>query len=154
MQTPGFEHDLAAATPPPLARAAGYAQLLAGAAGVATGLQFLIAFGGLVGVPFLWRVVCWTLLVAGVAQLLLGLATMRARAWAAIAALCLGAHAVFGLGLWWVNATLSGVVSLLPPVAGVANVAAIALTALAVGPCVRATGARNRMRAQGIELGI
>ena len=126
----------------------------------------IVAIAGLCGV--LGSLQTWTTIdildawaVAPVVDALLGFACIgfatrlvTARRWAAIAALVASALLVLTSGVWGVFAVANRFIAVFVLLAPVMSVAAVALSALAIGPCDRAEKARDRLRAQGLELGL
>jgi hypothetical protein len=148
--TEATEEDIAAAAPPLLAKAAGGVVALAGAVVGLTGMQtFMIV--NLRG-PF--AVAPYVLAVLGAAHLVVAAVVFRARVWGALVAM--GGTLLMALlsGVWLVFSVSHGLVSLYalgaPFVAG----AAVVFSLLALGPCQRASAARARLKAQGMNLGI
>src|SRR3974390_2618153 len=76
------EEDIAASSPPALARVAGGVIAFAGAIVALTGAQTL----AMVSIRGAWGAAPWVLLAFGVGELVLGATVFRARAWAAVAA--------------------------------------------------------------------
>jgi hypothetical protein len=148
--TVATEDDIAAAVPPLLARVAGGAVALAGGIVGLTGAQTLLIVtvrGAMAAAPYV-------LLVLGLAQLILGTAVFRARAWAVVLAIASGALLTIASTVWLFFSFGNGLFSLFALGAPFVSVAAAVLALLAVGPCQRATAARERLRAQGMNLGI
>jgi hypothetical protein len=146
----GAEDDILSATPPALVRVAGGLVLFAGAMAVLTGGQvFLVAVmrGPLAAVPYL-------LVGAGALDAFFGLMVFRARDWAAI-----GAVAVSGILMllafgWLVVSFGGGLFQMYAMISPFAAAAALAMSIASLGPCRRATAARERLAAQGMNLGI
>jgi hypothetical protein len=94
------------------------------------------------------------LLLLGLPMVGLGAAVFRARAAAAIAAVGVGVLLVLASSAWLVLSFSHGLLSLFALGAPFVCVGAVVLTILALGPCQRATDARGRLKAQGMNLGI
>jgi hypothetical protein len=144
------EDDIAAAVPPLLARIAGGVVALAGTVVALTGMQTLLMVsirGPLVAAPYV-------LAVLGVPHLVLGAMVFRARVWAALAAAGGTALLTLSSAAWLVFSFANGLLSLYAMAAPFASVASLVFALLALGPCQRASAARARLRAQGMDLGI
>jgi hypothetical protein len=145
----GVEDDVAASVPPVLVRVSGGVIALAGAVVGLTGVQTLMFTmrGPIALAPYL-------LLGAALPHLVLGVMVFRARAWAAFAAI----GGCFFLSLvsaaWLVIAISHLLFSLYALLAPVVSVAALVFAFLGLGPCQRASAARARLRAQGMDLGV
>lgn len=144
------EEDIAAATPPVIARITGGLVALAGIVVALTGAQTLAMVtirGPLAMVPYV-------LAVLGVAEIAAGTLVFRARAWGAIAAVVSSAVDLLASGFWLLVSVGHGLLSLYalasPCVAIVAGIMAV----VAMGPCERASAARRRLREAGMDLGI
>jgi len=144
------EDDIAAAVPAPMARVAGAAVALAGGIVALTGAQTLL----LVTVRGPFAVVPWVLLVAGMPQIVFGVWIFRARVWAAIAAIPSSGLLALVTAAWLVFSVGHGLISLFAVAAPFGAIAALVFAFLGMGPCQRATAARLRLRAQGMNLGI
>lgn len=145
----GLEDDVAAAVPPVLVRVSGGVIALAGAVVGLTGVQTLMFTmrGPIALAPYL-------LIGVALPHFVLGVMVFRARAWAAVAAI--GGCFLLSLvsGVWLVIAVSHLLFSLYAVVAPLASVAALVFAFLGLGPCQRASTARARLRAQGMDLGI
>ena len=145
-----MEDDIAAAVPPPMARVAGGALALAGGVVALTGFQTMMAVtirGPVAAVPYV-------LLGLGVPHLVLGAMVFRARVWAAIAGIGGTALLTLASAFWLVFGMGHGFFSLYALGAPFVSMAAFVLVLVGVGPCQRASAARDRLRAQGMDLGI
>jgi hypothetical protein len=94
------------------------------------------------------------LLAFGIGELVLGATVFRARAWAAVAATGVSLVQAAAAGAWLVFSMSHGLFQLYalggPPV----SLGAAVLAVLAMGPCQKASAARARLKAQGMDLGI
>lgn len=149
-RTHSAEEDIAAATPPVIARIAGGLVALAGIVVALTGLQTL----AMVTIRGPLEIAPYALALLGIVEIAAGTLVFRARGWAAIGAAVTSFVAVLASGLWLLVSMAHGLLSLYamasPFVATVAGVMAI----VAAGPCERASAARRRLREQGMDLGI
>lgn len=86
----------------------------------------------------------------------IGVATRLAvaRRWAAIVALALCGLLLLGSGVWMIYALSNGFVAVFVLLAPVMSLAAAGLCVASLGPCDRAERARERLAAQGMELGL
>jgi hypothetical protein len=144
------EDEVAQAVPPVIVRVAGGVIALAGGVVALTGVQALMMLrirGPLEYVPYL-------LLVLGLPHLVLGATVLRARAWAAMASIGSTILLTLASGLWAVVSLTHLVFSLYTYASPAVAVAALAFSAIALGPCQRASAARARLREQGMNLGI
>jgi hypothetical protein len=144
------EDDIAAAVPPLLARIAGGTAVLAGAIVGLTGAQTLLIVtvrGPMASAPYF-------LGALGLAEIVIAVFVFRARAWAVV--LAIGSSTLLALAstVWLFFSVGHGLFSLVALGAPVASVAATIFAVLAVGPSQRATAARERLGAQGMNLGI
>jgi len=143
------EDDFQTAQPPAIAKVAGGVALGAGALAVLVLAQTVTGFW----VRSDFKIGLVVLAALGVADAVFGLALMRARAWAAIASAAGCAALFLGASIWLFVSLRSGLVSLFalgaPPLAFVAAV----LAAIGVAPCRRASAARARLAAQGLDMG-
>jgi hypothetical protein len=144
------EDDIAAAVPPMAARVAGGVMVLAGFVVGLTGAQTL----AIVTVRGPMSPAPYVLAMLGVAELVLGVVVFRARAWGTVLAIASGAILTIASSVWLLFSVRHGLFSLFALAAPFASVAAGVFAALAMGPCQRATEARDRLRAQGMNLGI
>ena len=144
------EDDIAAATPPLVAKVAGGLVAFAGAIVGLTGVQTLM----IVDLRGAFAAAPWALALLGLAHVFVGAAVFRARAWAAMVALGGMVLLMLLTAAWLVFSIAHGLVSLYALGSPVAATAAFVLAILALGPCRRATAARTRLRDQGMNLGI
>jgi hypothetical protein len=144
------EEDIAAAVPPVIARVAGGFIALAGGAVALTGVQSLLMMtirGPLGYAPY-------ALILLGAPHLVLGAMVLRARDWAALAAIGGTVLLTLASGAWCLLCLMHFVVSLYVMASPVASIAGIVFAVIGLGPCRRASAARARLRAQGMNLGI
>jgi hypothetical protein len=143
------EDDIQLALPPTAAKLGGGAMIAAGALTMLVAVQTITGFW----VRSDFQIGLGILAALGLAELVVGFALMRARAWAAIAGAALSAALFLGGAAWLFLSLRSGLLSLFglgaPPVA----FTAIALSAVAIGPCRRVAAARARLAAQGLDMG-
>jgi hypothetical protein len=144
------EEDIAAATPPTIARAAGGLVVLAALVVALTGVQTL----AIVTVRGSMELVPYALVALGAPGLVLGAKLYQARAWAVLAALGQTTMLVLASSAWLVFSVTRGLFSLFALGGPFCAVAALVTAILAVGPCQRASAARARLKAQGLNLGI
>ena len=145
----GMEDDVAAAVPTPLVRVSGGMIALAGGVVGLTGVQTLMFTmrGPIALAPY-------ALIGVALPHLVLGVMVFRARAWAALVAI--GGCFLLSLvsGAWLVVAIGHLLFSLYALLAPVASVVALVFAFVGLGPCQRASAARARLKAQGMDLGI
>ena len=86
----------------------------------------------------------------------IGLATrlLSARRWAAVASVVVAALLTLSSGVWCVYAVANRFIAVFVLLAPMMSLAATALAAVSLGACDRAERARDRLAAQGLELGI
>jgi hypothetical protein len=148
--TNAAEDDIAAASPPLFAKAAGGVVALAGGVVALTGLQTLMVLNPRSPA---WAVP-YVLLVLGVPHLVLGALVFRARVWAALASMAGTSLLTLASAGWLVFGISHAFFSLYALASPCVSVAALVFAILAIGPCQRASAARARLRAQGMNLGI
>jgi hypothetical protein len=130
---------------------------------VAAGLVAVAGLCGVLGAVQTWTTVeffdAWMVvppLVAllGVACIGVAARLVTARRWAAIAALV--ASALLGVvsGVFCIYALLIRFIAVFVLLAPVLSLPALVLAALSIGACDRAEKARDRLRGQGLELGL
>lgn len=147
--TPDGTDEIAAATPPSILKAAGGLSLGAGATALLVVVQ---AFSGFVvpGSAMIWLGVVGVL---GVATSASGLGLLRGRAWAGIGGAISGVLLMLVSGAWLVRATLGGFFSLFAVVDPWLAAAGAVCTFIGLGALKRVTDARERLRAEGLDLG-
>jgi hypothetical protein len=145
------EDDIAAAAPPLLARVAGGIVVLAGLVVALTGTQTLVILDR---IYWPYSLGPYSQLALGVPALFVGALVFRARAWAALGAIGLSVLLTLVSTLWLYVSVTHGLVSLFALGSPFVAMAALVLSILALGPCQRATEARARLTAQGMNLGI
>lgn len=144
------EDDIAAATPPLLARVAGGVVVLAGLVVALTGVQTTM----IVRLFWPFAIGPWLQMGLGLPALVVGALVFRARAWAALVAIGLMLLlTLVGAGWLYVSVT-HGLFSLFAVGSPFVAMGALVLSILSVGPCQSATDARARLAAQGMSLGI
>jgi hypothetical protein len=144
------EDDIAAASPPLLAKVAGGVVALAGGVVGLTGLQTMMM--GELRSPY--RMVPWVLAALGAANVVLGAVVFRARMWGALSAAGGTLLLAIASGGWLVLSVTHGLFSLYALASPFLSAAALVFALLSFGPCQRATAARQRLRDQGMNLGI
>lgn len=144
------EEDIAASSPPALARVAGGVIALAGAVVALTGAQTL----AMVSIRGPFAMAPWGLLALGVGDLVLGAVVFRARAWGAVLAVGVSLAQAMASGFWLFFSMSHGLFSLYALGGPCMSVSAVALAVIGMGPCQRASAARARLKAQGMDLGI
>jgi hypothetical protein len=144
-----MEDEVAASVPTPLVRMSGAAIALAGGVVGLAGLQTLMFTmrGPIALAPY-------ALLGAALPHLVLGVMVFRARAWAALASIAGCVVLTLVSGLWLLVAIGHLLFSLYALLAPVASVVALVFAFVGLGPCQRASAARARLKAQGMDLGI
>ena len=145
-----MEDEVAAAVPPALARVSGGAIALAGGVVGLTGVQTLMIVnmrGPIAFAPYV-------LLGLAAPHLALGIMVFRARAWAALVSI--GGCILLSLvsGAWLVFSVSRYLFSLYALASPVVAVGALVFAILGLAPCQRASAARARLKAQGMDLGI
>jgi hypothetical protein len=148
--TASTEDDIAAASPPLLAKAAGGAIALAGGVVALTGLQTMM----LAQLRSPYSVIPWVLVALGLANVVLAGVVFRARMWGALCASGATLLLTLASGAWFVVSITHGLFSLYGFASPFLSAAALVFAVLALGPCQRASAARARLRAQGMNLGI
>jgi hypothetical protein len=141
--------DIAAAAPPSIVKAAGGLALGAGATAILVVIQ---AFSGFF-VPtsaLLWLA---PIGVLGLLAAVSGLGLLRARAWAGAAGISATTLLAMVSGGWLVRAALGGFFSLFALVTPWLALAAAASAIGSLGALKKVTLARERLRAQGLDLG-
>jgi hypothetical protein len=148
---PTEEDDIAAAAAPLLARVAGGVVVLAGLVVLLTAVQTWMILDRLYPPYNLGPDAEFAL---GVPAVIVGVMIFRARAWAAMAAIGLAGLMTLVSALWLVVSFAHGLFSFFALGAPFLAMAAFVLSILALGPCRRATEARGRLEAQGMNLGL
>jgi hypothetical protein len=150
MNGPSQDDDLQAIAPALTARLGGGALMLSGLLTALLGLQLALSVRGtgLFGVmPFVW-------MALGIGTIAIGWQVSRAREWAALTGATAGALLSVGHLVWLIVSFSNGLFSLLAignlPLAFAASLGAV----LAMPACRRATAARERLRAVGLDVGI
>jgi hypothetical protein len=151
--SPGIDaaaNDIAEATPPTVARVAGGVVGLAGVLVVLTGAQSL----AMVNVRGIMWVAPWALVVAGGAEVVLAALVFKARASAVVGAVAVSFLLLVLAGAWLVFSVAHGFFQLYAFGAPCVAIAAAVMALLALGPSQRASAARQRLKEQGMDLGI
>jgi cation transport ATPase len=144
------EDDIAAAAPPTLARVAGGIVVLAGLVVALTGVQTMT----IVRLFWPYQLGPYAQLALGLPALFVGATVFRARAWAVLVAIGLTVLLTLVSTAWLYVSITHGLFSLFALGSPFIAMAALVLSILAVGPCQRATEARARLTAQGMNLGL
>ena len=144
------EEDIAAATPPAIARIAGGLVAFAGIVLALTGAQTL----AMVTIRGELEMVPYVLALLGLVEIAAGVLVFRARGWGAIAAVASSAVDLLASGLWLLVSVGHGLLSLYAMASPFVAIVAGIMAFLALGPCARASAARRRLREQGMDLGI
>ena len=144
------EEDIAAASPPLLARVAGGVVALAGAVVGLTGAQTM----AMVSIRGPWAAAPWVLLALGAGEVVLGTVVFRARAWGVVVAIGVSLLLTIVSAAWLFFSASHGLISLYALAGPCVALAASVLPLVAAGPCQRASAARARLKAQGMDLGI
>ena len=147
---PSAEDDIAAAAPPFVARVAGGVLVLAALVLVLTAIQTSM----MVRLFSPYDLVQDAQYVVGLPALVVGAVLSRARAWAAWAGIAASALMMIVGALWLVVSFSHGLFSLFAIAGPLVAVASGVLAILALAPCQRATRARARLAAQGMNLGL
>jgi hypothetical protein len=147
---PSSEADIAAAASPVLVRVAAGVLLLASAVVALTGIQTTM-ITRMVGPA---AIAPYILIVLGAGGLVLAVPLFRARAWSAVAATVIAAALAVSSSAWLAFSVSRGLLSLYATFAPFAAVGALVFAALSIGPCVRATAARDRLAARGMSFGL
>jgi hypothetical protein len=92
--------------------------------------------------------------IIGVACIATATRLVSARRWAAITALVLAALLTLLSGVWGIYALTNGFIAVFVILAPPMCLAATAIDAASIGACDRAEKARDRLSAQGLDLGI
>jgi hypothetical protein len=149
LQLDGPEGDILATKPPPIVGAAGGIVLGAGVLAVLVGVQMWSGFH----VSLVTTLLLGGLAVVGVATGACGLMIMRAREWAAIGGTGVSGLLTLVAGAWLLLSARSGLISLFGLFLPFLALLATGLSAASIGPCKRASVARARLRAQGLDIG-
>lgn len=144
------DDDVQAAAPSTLVRIAGRVCTAAGVFTVVLGLQTLVNVR-LIGV---FAVAPFAQLLFGVALAVGGWMLSRGRGWAAIASTVLAALTVLATLAFAVTALVGGYVTFMPVFVIIGGVAGAVMAGLSIGECLRADRARERLQAQGLDLGL
>ncbi len=144
------DEDVQAAAPSTLVRIAGRAATLTGVFTVVLGFQTLANIR-LVGI---FAVAPFAQLLFGVALAVAGWKLSRGRGWAAIASAVLAALTVLATLGFSITALLGGYVSLMPVFVIFSGVVSAVMAGIGIGECLRGDKARERLAAQGLDMGL
>jgi hypothetical protein len=149
-EAPQSGDEIHAAQPPLIARVGGGIVLGAGALAILLAIQTFSGFWVSPGFTIFLAVIA----VLGAATGAVGLMIMRARAWAAIAGVACAGLLFLATTTWLVASMGSGLLSLFAMGAPLLSLTAAVFAGGSIGPCRRASAARARLVAQGLDLGI
>jgi hypothetical protein len=136
---------------PKFPKAAAGLTLLAGGLGILTCVQILTTVR--IFSP-LWVPVPYVLLVLGGALVVLARNVFIARPWAAIGAILVGTLQGVTSLAWLVFAVTNGFIALYAIWTPVWSLLAVGFCAAALAPCLRADRVREKLRAEGMGLGL
>jgi hypothetical protein len=148
--SPTDDEDLKYVNPTFPKAAAGFT-LLAGALGILTGIQALTTVRIFAA---LWAVVPYVLIALGGALVVLSKSVFIARPWAAISVMSVAALLAVASGGWLVFAVANGFIALYAIWTPVWSLLAVGFCAAALAPSLRAERVRERLRAEGLGLGL
>ena len=92
--------------------------------------------------------------IVGVACIAIATRLVGARRWAAIAALVAASVLMVASGVWGLYALMNRFIALFVIVAPILSLCAVGFAAASITACDRADAARERLRTQGLELGL
>jgi hypothetical protein len=146
----GAEADIAATAASLLVRIAAGLVLAAGLVVLLTGLQttFLVTIRGPMGAA------PYALFALGSATVVAATMVWRMRGWGAIAATVLCGLQALCATIWLFYSMMHGLFSFYAAVAPIASVVGLVFGVVAIGPCTRASAARARLVAAGLDFGI
>lgn len=147
---PDEDYDLQHVNPTFPKIAAGFT-LLAGALGILNAIQTLITVGIR---PLIWSLVPYVLIATGAAIVYFAKGVFTARRWAAIGGVVSGACLAVLSAAWLYFAVTNGFIALYAIWTPMAALLAVALCAASLPACDRATSARDRLAAQGMNIGL
>ena len=145
------KEDLDALATPPIVRSAGLALLATGAFGVLHVAQLADALRYVHG-PF--AIVPYLMAVESVVAVFVGVAFVRARRWAPIAAIVTSALSWITSGAWFMFAMGNGLFTLFGMLVPGLAMGALLLGVMAKRPCERTVAARARLGREGLDLGV
>ena len=148
---PTADADIAAAAAPLLVRIGGGLIVASGVLAFLTGMQVFMLGVRIRGVM---EYAPWGLMLIGAATAASGALVFRMRGWGAVAGTGLSCILFLATALWLVWSFAHHLYSLFAFAAPFGAVVAVVLASLSIGPCQRATDARARLAAQGLDLGI
>jgi len=144
------ERDFSSANPSLVVRLGGGALVLSGVLHLLLGLQSILTVRWLDAMAY----GPYALMALGVVAIGVGWKVTLARDWAASAGLALAIVLTLGTAAWTALNFGQGIFSLLSFGTVSVSVVSIVGTALAIDGCRRATAARRRLRAEGLDIGI
>lgn len=144
------DEDVQAAAPSTLVRIAGRVSTLAGVFSIVLGLQSFVNIR-LVG---FFAIAPFAQILLGLGLAICGWMLSRGRGWAAIGSAALGAVTVLSTIVFSVTALLGGYVTLMPVFVIISGVAGAVMAGVGIGECLRADKARERLAAQGLDMGL
>jgi hypothetical protein len=136
---------------PKFPKAAAGLTLLAGGLGILTCVQ-IVTTVRILSRP--WVPMPYVLLVLGGALVVLARSVFLARSWAAIGAMLVGALQGVASLAWLVFAVANGFIALYAVWTPVWSLVAVGFCAAALAPCQRADRVREKLRAEGMGLGL
>lgn len=146
---PEEDFDLANVNPTFPKVAAGFT-LLSGVLGVLNAIQTLIT----VHIYSLWFVMPYVLIALGAGLVYLAKNLFTARRWAAVGVLAIGAVLGLASTAWLYFAVTHGFIALYAVWTPMGALVSVLLAAFSIPACDRATLARQRLAAQGMNLGL
>lgn len=150
MQVDIGPESIEAAAVPLVAKIGGGVVAAGGLVAALTGLQTVLAvtiYGPLEYAPY-------ALMTVGAAMIVTGVLVFRARFGGAVAATVASAIGFVSTIAWGAISFTHHLYSLYAFVAPFFSLVAIVVAAISIGPCKKATEARERLTAQGLDLGL
>lgn len=150
MQVDIGPESIEAAAVPLVAKIGGGVVASAGLVAALTGIQTILAvtiYGPLQYAPY-------ALMAIGAAMIVCGVLVFRARFGGAVAATVASAIGFIATIVWGAISFTHHLYSLYAFVAPFFALVAVVVAAICIGPCKKATDARNRLTAQGLDLGL
>lgn len=123
-------------------------------AGVLAALNAIQTLTSVVIRSTFWSLIPYALIAIGAAIVFIAKNVFTARRWAALAAIVASAVLVVASAAWLYFAVTNGFIALYAIWTPMAGLLAIALCAASLPACDRATNARERLAAQGMNLGL
>jgi hypothetical protein len=146
---PDEDFDLVHVNPTFPKIAAGFT-LLSGVLGILNAVQTLLS----VRIYSTWSVMPYVLIVLGAALVYLAKNLFTARRWAAIGVLAIGALLGLASTAWLYFAVTNGFIALYALWTPMGALVSVVLASFSIPACDRATIARQRLAAQGMNLGL